>query len=175
MILSMAGFRDAGSSRSGLKTFGVPGRIRLKENILHRILRAVIPRHLVSPFGEPDDRLLRGIQYAAASRFRRRHLWKTGSPAFAAMTVMDRFVVLLLHKELSSSGLTGRSSTPRLLDSITGVSGILGRPVKPGDDDCGCGALVFIATDSIFKQPDVAAHHGEQQRVCGLSRASRLR
>jgi hypothetical protein len=70
------------------------------------------------------------------------------------MTVMDRFVVLLLHKELSSSGLTGRSSTPRLLDSITGVSGILGRPVKPGDDDCGCGALVFIATDSIFKQPD---------------------
>jgi hypothetical protein len=31
---------------------------------------------------------------------------------------------------LSSPGLTGRSSTPRLLDSIAGVSGILGRPVK---------------------------------------------
>ncbi len=56
---------------------------------------------------------------------------------------MDCFVVLLLHKELSSSGLTGRSSTPRLLDSITGVSGILGRPVKPGDDDWECGAFVF--------------------------------
>jgi hypothetical protein len=30
--------------------------------------------------------------------------------------------------------LTGRSSTPLLLVSIAGVSGILGRPVKPGDD-----------------------------------------
>jgi hypothetical protein len=64
-------------------------------------------------------------------------------PRFRGTTVMDRFVVLLLRKELSSSGLTGRSSTPRLLDSITGVSGILGRPVKPGDDDCECGAFVF--------------------------------
>src|ERR1700730_14363710 len=31
------------------------------------------------------------------------------------------------------------SSTARLLDSITGASGILGRPVKPGDDSCECG------------------------------------
>jgi hypothetical protein len=54
---------------------------------------------------------------------------------------MDYFVVSLLHKELSSSGLTGRSSTPRLLDFIRAVSGILGRPVKPGDDDWECGAL----------------------------------
>jgi hypothetical protein len=30
---------------------------------------------------------------------------------------------------------SGASSTPRLLDSITGFSGILGRPVKPGDDE----------------------------------------
>src|SRR3984893_4685671 len=29
----------------------------------------------------------------------------------------------------------GGSRTPRLLGSITDVSGILGRPVKPGDDD----------------------------------------
>jgi hypothetical protein len=29
----------------------------------------------------------------------------------------------------------GGSSTPRLLGSTTGASGILGRPVKPGDDD----------------------------------------
>jgi hypothetical protein len=41
---------------------------------------------------------------------------------------------LSLHKELSSSGLTGRSGTPRSLGSIISVSGILGRPVKPGDD-----------------------------------------
>src|SRR3989442_15502177 len=32
---------------------------------------------------------------------------------------------------------------PRLLDSITAVSGILGRPVKPGDDARERGALVF--------------------------------
>jgi hypothetical protein len=35
---------------------------------------------------------------------------------------------------LSSSGLTGRSSTPRPLDSIISVSGILD-PRFPGDDD----------------------------------------
>jgi hypothetical protein len=29
----------------------------------------------------------------------------------------------------------GASSTPRLFGSIIGVSGILGRPVKPGDDN----------------------------------------
>jgi hypothetical protein len=29
----------------------------------------------------------------------------------------------------------GESSTPWLIDSISVVSGILGRPVKPGDDD----------------------------------------
>jgi hypothetical protein len=29
----------------------------------------------------------------------------------------------------------GGSSTPRLLGSIINVSGILGRPVKPGDDE----------------------------------------
>jgi hypothetical protein len=30
----------------------------------------------------------------------------------------------------------GVSRTPRPLGSITNVSGILDRPVKPGDDDC---------------------------------------
>src|SRR5438132_6075569 len=34
-------------------------------------------------FGEPDDRLQRGIQYAAASRFHRSRLWNTGSPGQA--------------------------------------------------------------------------------------------
>jgi hypothetical protein len=36
---------------------------------------------------------------------------------------------------LSSSGLTGRSSTPRPIDVIIGVSGILVPLVKPGDDE----------------------------------------
>src|SRR5215468_10600281 len=35
---------------------------------------------------------------------------------------------------LSCPGLTGASSTPRLIDSSRSVSGILDRPVKPGDD-----------------------------------------
>ena len=62
---------------------------------------------------------------------------------------MDSFVALVLGRKLdlrrrppqsklSSPGLTGRSSTPRLLDSIASVSGILGRPVKPGDDSGVC-------------------------------------
>jgi len=38
------------------------------------------------------------------------------------------------QKQLSSPGLTGRPSTPRLIGYIIGVSGILGRPVKPDDD-----------------------------------------
>jgi hypothetical protein len=46
----------------------------------------------------------------------------------------------IARSKLSSPGLTGRSSTPRLLDSITAASGILGRPVKPGDDEGECGA-----------------------------------
>src|ERR1700704_2134496 len=42
-------------------------------------------RHAPPPglaFGEPDDRLQRGIQYAAASRFPSLPRWNTGSPAF---------------------------------------------------------------------------------------------
>jgi hypothetical protein len=35
---------------------------------------------------------------------------------------------------LSSPGLTGGPSTPRLLGSCRAASGILDRPVKPGDD-----------------------------------------
>jgi hypothetical protein len=41
------------------------------------------------------------------------------------------------RNKLSSPRMRG-SSTPRLLGSIIGVSGILGRPVKPGDDSCVC-------------------------------------
>jgi hypothetical protein len=38
---------------------------------------------------------------------------------------------------------SGVPSTLRLLDSITGVSGILGRPVEPGDDGWECGAFAL--------------------------------
>jgi len=37
---------------------------------------------------------------------------------------------------------SGASSTPRPIDSITAVSGILGRPVKPGDDNWICVRLL---------------------------------
>jgi hypothetical protein len=36
----------------------------------------------------------------------------------------------------------------------TGGSGILGRPVKPGDDDCECGAFVVTRHDSAFPRRD---------------------
>src|SRR5262245_19315019 len=38
----------------------------------------------------------------------------------------------------SSSPRMRASSTPRLIDSIIDISGILGRPVKPGDDKRVC-------------------------------------
>src|ERR1700716_2598088 len=44
-------------------------------------------------------------------------------------------IASLFHKELSSSGLTGRSSTPRPLDLFSGASGILDHPLFAGDDD----------------------------------------
>jgi len=44
--------------------------------------------------------------------------------------ILARAVLLL-----SSPGLTGRSSTPRPFDSAISASGILGRPVTPGDDE----------------------------------------
>jgi hypothetical protein len=46
----------------------------------------------------------------------------------------------------------GVSSTPRLLDSITVVSGILDRPVKPGDDGWGFGARLDTVIASAAKQ-----------------------
>ena len=48
---------------------------------------------------------------------------------------------------------SGGSSTPRPFDSIATASGILGRPVKPGDDHVGDVAHAHaIFADSIFKQ-----------------------
>src|ERR1700694_1587328 len=40
----------------------------------------------------------------------------------------------LPHKELSSSGLTGRSSTPQPLDLFSGVAGILDSHFRGNDD-----------------------------------------
>ena len=53
------------------------------------------------------------------------------------------------------TGSSGVSRTLRLLDFITSVSGILGRPVKPGDDSRECGVFVAhkLLPDSIFKPP----------------------
>jgi hypothetical protein len=50
--------------------------------------------------------------------------------------------------------MIGRSSTPRLLDSISGVSGILGRPVKPGDDGRKC--FAFVLKHSFAISPHVS-------------------
>jgi hypothetical protein len=47
---------------------------------------------------------------------------------------------------MTSSG--GQSSTPRLIGSITAVSGILSRPVEPGDDEWNGPA---ISLDNYFK------------------------
>jgi hypothetical protein len=55
---------------------------------------------------------------------------------------------------------SGGSSTPRLLDSITGASGYWVAPVKPGDDTGGVGIRSRrIVTDPIFKQPN-SRHSG---------------
>jgi hypothetical protein len=47
-------------------------------------------------------------------------------------------------------------------DSIIGVSGILDRPVKPGDDGCGCGARL----DSVIARSDATkqsiSHNGSE-------------
>src|SRR5258705_12645324 len=51
----------------------------------------------------------------------------------------------LLHQQPSCPGACGVSSTPWLVDSITDISGMLDRPVKPGDDDWECCATSSIA------------------------------
>ncbi len=77
--------------------------------------------------------------------------WEKGALAPRPQAVIPRHRVSPSASPMTGS--SGVSSTPRLLDSITGVSGILGRPVKPGDDGWGCGAFIRneIVTDSIFQ------------------------
>jgi hypothetical protein len=71
----------------------------------------------------PDARLSRTIHLAT------KKAWIASSLPLLAETVI-----------LRESGV---SSTLRLLGFIINVSGILGRPVKPGDDNRGCGASAF--------------------------------
>src|SRR5713226_168277 len=56
-------------------------------------------------------------------------------------------VVIPRHRVSPSAspmtGSSGVSSTLRLLDSITPVSGILDRPVKSGDDNLECGRVLI--------------------------------
>ncbi len=83
----------------------------------------------------------------------------------------------LLHKKLSSSGLTGRSSTPRSFNSI--ISVILGRTVEPGDDERGCGAFVLndLKPNSNFKQllKTVIASEAKQSSLLAKKKNGLLR
>src|ERR1700719_2487278 len=56
----------------------------------------------------------------------------------------------------------GVSSMPRLLGFIICVSGILGRPVKPGDDNRGRGASVFDR----FRRHNPAFSRRDSPEVC---------
>ena len=60
---------------------------------------------------------------------------------------------VLPHSPLSCPGLTGASSTPRLLGMSSAVSGILDRPVKPGDDSSGFGSRVAFGDMADTSQP----------------------
>src|ERR1700722_7093010 len=75
------------TARPSRSTAASPHRCRMRGNRFDLAApsqgEVVMPRHRVSPFGEPDDRLRRGIQYAAAARFCHQCLWNTGSPAGA--------------------------------------------------------------------------------------------
>ena len=53
---------------------------------------------------------------------------------------------------------SGASSTPRPIGSIAGVSGILGRPVKPGDDNSMCGRILAARWLAMTSQNASAAN-----------------
>ena len=65
----------------------------------------------------------------------------------------------------------GVSSTPRLLDSIISVSGILDRPVKPGDD----GWIQFRIPATLSRPGRASAIAPRKQRAQGMPGASRTR
>src|SRR6059058_5901293 len=69
------------------------------------------------------------------------------------------------------TGSSGVSSTPRPLDSITGVSGILDRPVKPGDDSWDGGRLdAVIARSVATKQSTPHMDSGLLRGACHRAR-----
>ena len=69
------------------------------------------------------------------------------------------------------TGSSGVSSTPRPLDSITGVSVILDRPVKPGDDSWDGGRLdAVIARSVATKQSTPHMDSGLLRGACHRAR-----
>jgi len=90
--------------------------------------RAVLPRpalYTPSPglaFGGPDDRLLRGIPYAAASRFYHRRLWNTGSPGQAERRRSDT------HPHSRGARRPGRAG---IIGPKKEGAGNAGRPPRP--------------------------------------------
>ena len=76
-------------------------------------------RHAPPPglaFGEPDDRLRRGIQYAAAYRFNHWRLWNTGSPGPVYAKASTGLSVLGSPKLLAKA--TSRAKTREWLFEI---------------------------------------------------------
>jgi hypothetical protein len=76
-------------------------------------------------FGEPDDRLQRAIQYAAAYRMITASLEYWVARSSRAMTV-----VIIVRRHRPRKRTIQYAAAYRMIIS---VSGILGRPVKPGE------------------------------------------
>src|SRR5262249_48254792 len=62
-----------------------------------------------------------------------------------------------LRFPLSSPGLTGRSSTPRLIGSSAAVSGILDAPLEAGHDSGACGEHFPTHTSTFSRRKSVRA------------------
>jgi len=82
-------------------------------------------------------RLASGIPCALF--YRAYEKFQQNSGAWRGEIAEARPVVIARHRVSPSAspmtGSCGGPSTPRLLGSIAGVSGMLGRPIKSGDDD----------------------------------------
>jgi hypothetical protein len=93
----------------------------------------LFPRHCEEPLRRSNPFfLLRGSMDCFAEPVIRRRFAPTG---WLAMTRKERATFSVSSSALCAiAHWSGASSTPRLLGSIAEVSGILDRPVKPGDD-----------------------------------------
>jgi hypothetical protein len=81
---------------------------------------------------------------------------------------------------LSSSGLTGRSSTPRPIDSSSGVSGILDRPPEPvigaarcADPMAGDDVGVWRALSAVIASEAKQSMQQQERMDCFVARAPR--